>query len=378
MRRVIILGSTGSIGKSTLAIIRKDRKRFKVIGLSAYSNIKTLRKQIEEFKPEYAVIQDEAKAESLKRQNRNCKVFKCEKGLLDLASKKSDIVVCGITGLAALKPLLKCIGRTKRILLANKEAIVAAAHILKERIDKSSTDVIPVDSEAWAVYMLLKNVEKKDLKNVYITASGGPFLSKSTADLHKVTPEKTLAHPVWKMGQRITVDSANLMNKGFEVIEVHNFFDIPLAKIKVLVHPESAVHAMIETKQGVLFSSMFAADMKVPIGYGLYLPEKAGFNKELDLLKVSRLEFFKPDTNKFPALKLAYKAARKQGNLPVILTSADEEAVNLFLKKKISFLDICSVVEKAVKKAKFTKVESLEDIFFWDSWAKKQVRSLAG
>jgi 1-deoxy-D-xylulose-5-phosphate reductoisomerase len=250
-KKVIILGSTGSIGESALDIVRRNSDKFEVLGLSAHTNKDALRKQTEEFKVQHTVLASS------------------EKGLCDLASMESDILVVGISGLAALKPIVASLGRTKRIVLANKEAVLCAGNLLMDLVENSPTELYPVDSEAWGVYRLLSAFPGEEIKKVCITASGGPFFFKDRNCMDDASIEEVLNHPVWDMGKRITVDSATFMNKGFEVIEIHRLFGISLEKIEVVVHPQSAVHAYVEMNDGTVFSSMFNADMRIPIGYGM-------------------------------------------------------------------------------------------------------------
>ena len=351
-KKVVILGSTGSIGQSALDIVRRNPERFDVIGLSAYSNADVLRKQEEEFKPIKSVLAS------------------ADDSLCELASMESDIVVVGITGLAALRPIMASIDKTERLVLANKEAVLSAGNLLMDRIKDSKTDLYPVDSEAWGIYRLLKLAKNEEIENVFITASGGPFFFKDPAAMQSATIEQVLDHPVWNMGDRITVDSASFMNKGFEIIEIHRIFGIELDKIKVLVHPQSAVHALLETKDGAMFSTMFNADMKVPIGYGMSYPDFCGANKKLDLLELNKLEFFETDDSRFPALQLAYDVAKKGGNLPTVLATADEIAVKKFLNGEIEFLDIYKMVKQIVESVEHSELKSIDDVYYWD----KQVR----
>lgn len=379
-KNIIILGSTGSIGKNTLSILRKNRQRFKVLGVSAFSNISLLKKQIEEFKPRYVAVGNEKKVDKLSSEIKGrCRILAGPEGISELASKKSDAVVLGITGLSALRPLLSCLNNSKRLLLANKEAVISGGSLLMRKMENSKTEVFPVDSEAWGIYRLIKKFSEDSIRKVYITASGGPFWNKSKKYIEGVGIKEVLSHPVWNMGKRISVNSANLMNKGFEVIEIHNLFNLPVEKIGVLIHPQSSVHAFAETEEGVLFPCMFKADMRIPISYGLNYPFHIGIAKKaLSLGKEKDLSFIKPDYKKFPALSLAYKVAKKGGNYFTILTSADEEAVGLFLKGKLKFKDIYNIVNWVIKKAKHCSLKKVEDVFFWDRWAKDKIRELTG
>ncbi len=379
MKRVIVLGSTGSIGKSTLDILRRQRDDFNLVGISAYSNADSIEEQVEDFEPEYiSVVNKESSLRLKKKLNSKCTLLEGEEGLAELASKPCDILVLGITGLAALKPLLACLGKTKRLLLANKEAVVSGGKFIMDKINDSKTELFPVDSEAWAVFRLLQNRDSQNLENIYITASGGPFLDKDKDFIQSAGVKETLSHPVWDMGKQITVNSASLMNKGFEVIEVSHLFGVDLNKIKVLVHPQSVVHALVRTKDGSLFSSMFQPDMKIPISYGLNYPDFKKQARDLDLTDQNELNFLSPDLEKFPALSLAYKVGKRGGNLLTILTIADEEAVELFLEEKIMFTDIYRIVSGIIEEAEYSKIKSVDDIFYWQEWTKDKVKQIQG
>ncbi|RKZ25386.1 1-deoxy-D-xylulose-5-phosphate reductoisomerase [bacterium] len=370
MKKVIVLGSTGSIGRSTLDVLKKNRGRFKVIGLSAWENTPLLQKQIREFSPFLAAVGGKLKA----RPGSRTKILIGKEGVNELSRIKSDIVVLGISGIAALGPLLECIGRTKRILLANKEAVVSAWPLIKAKLKNSGTEIIPVDSEANALFQLLLGVEKKSINKVYITASGGPFLNWDKKRLTKVKASQALQHPTWKMGRRITIDSATLVNKGFEVMEAHFLFDIPLDKIEVIIHPQSVIHSLVETYGGCLFASFFAPDMRVPINYALNYPDMAKHPiKKLDLVSLRKIEFFKPDCRKFSGLKLALSAAKKGKSMPAVFTAADEQAVNLYLQGKIRFTQIPEILRIVLAKHRPKNITCLEDVLFWMDWAKNKV-----
>jgi len=376
MKSVIILGSTGSIGRSTLDVIRKSKNNFRIIGLSTCRNTGLLRKQVKEFRPKYVSIFDKERCR--KFNNRvSPKLFAGEEGLLELSRTKADLLVLGIGGLAALKPLMFSLGRARRVLLANKEAIISAGEVLLDKMKQSRTEILPVDSEAWAVFNLLKYTEPGDLLNIYITASGGPLLGKNSRQIKNIKKDEVLKHPVWNMGKRISIDSATLMNKGFEVMEISRLFGIPLEKIKVLVHPQSIVHAMLERKDGNLLSCLFFTDMRVPIAASLEYPANPMFVRQLPLHKINRLEFFEPDYKKFPSLELAYFVAKKGESYPSVLVAADEEAVNLYLEGKIGFCNIYELVKKVIDSHRPERVKCLDDIFFWEAWAKDKVRRIA-
>ena len=375
MKRIIILGSTGSIGRATLKVVKENPDKFEVIGLSARKNTSLLNKQIEEFRPSYVSILDKGKAKAL-RINKGLKILAGEEGLEEISKKKCDILVLGVPGLSALKPLFSCLGRAKKVLLANKEAIISAGEIVKERAKNENTELFPVDSEAWAVFNLLKKEEREDILSVYLTASGGPFWDKPKEIIKNVKAEEAIRHPVWKMGKKISVDSATLMNKGFEVIEIKRLFNIDSENIKILIHPQSVVHAFLEKRDKSLISCMFYPDMRIPISSGLGIDNFSLKGKKLLLDKIKGLEFFLPDYKKFPLLNLAYFVANKEKSFPTVLVSADEEVVDFYLKEKVSFSDIPKIIERVIAKHKPGEITSLEDVYYWEAWAKEKVKEL--
>ncbi len=375
-KKIIILGSTGSIGRNTLDVVRRNRRRFEVLGLSGNLNSRLLLRQAEEFKPKYINIG--LKDDYLKlKNNSSAKVSAGEEGLLKLSSSVCDILVLGISGLAALKPLFSSLGKAKKILLANKEAIIASGEMFDKARRKSSSQIISVDSEAWAVRNLLESSSGKTDK-VYITASGGPFLRKDRKFLRKVSLKETLSHPVWRMGRKISVDSATLMNKGFEVMEISRLFGIAVEKIKVLIHPQSIIHALIEREDKTVTAFYFSSDMRIPISAGLDGGKSPSFTKPLDLAKFGKMEFLSPDYKKFPSLKLAYYVAEKQRSYPSVFVSADEKAVSLYLEGRIKFLQIYDIVKRTVDSHQGRDLQNLDDVLYWSRWAADKVKEIAG
>lgn len=373
MRKVIILGSTGSIGKSTLQVIRGYRKKFKVVGLSSFKNIELLRSQAREFRPSYVNILDKRKAKDFNL--RGVKVLAGEEGLGELSQKECDFLILGIPGLSALLPLWLSLGKAKKVILANKEAIISAGKLITRKLKATSTELFPVDSEAWAVSNLLKSQSKKEVFRLYITASGGPFWDKPKKEIKKAKPKEALKHPVWKMGKKISVDSATLMNKGFEILEIKRLFNFSLENIGVLIHPQSLVHALAERKDHTILAFMFFPDMKIPISAGLGVSNFPGY-RALALEDLGRLNFIKPDYEKFPSLRLAYFVGKKEKSFPLVLVSSDEEAVNLYLKGRISFLGIVKIVEEVIESHSPREINSLGEAFSWEAWAKEKVREL--
>lgn len=370
MRKVSIFGSTGSVGKAALDVIAKDKKSFKVRGLCSYSDINTLYHQIKKFKPSFVCVVDKEKADRLsKRVSKRIKIFKGQKGLEQFSRVKSDISVMAISGISCLRPLLINMKHTKRIALANKESMVVAGKFIKDSAKKQKVELIPVDSEINALFQLFK-AKKNDFSKVYITASGGPLINHTKKDLKKVKLKEVLDHPTWRMGRRITVDSATLVNKGFEVVEAHYFFDLPFEKIGIVVHKESIIHALVECGGAGLFACLYPTDMKIPISFSLYHPKKCQCFGRVDFANNFSLSFQPIDLKKFNLLRLVLDAAKREDNSLVILNACDEVAIEYFLKKKIKFIDIYKIMEYIYKNSPSKKIKKIDDIFYWDNWAR--------
>ena len=372
MKRIAILGSTGSIGRNALEVIKHHSDKFKVVALSANSNIDLLRKQIDEFKPELVGVSDVVAAGRLK--NSKVKLFSGSLGLQELVGdKRIDEVVLAISGSSALLPLLKALECGKQVALANKEALVMAGPMIMDLSAKKKTKIIPVDSEQSAIWQCLDNQRGSEVKNIYLTASGGPFRTVNVKKLENISIAQVLKHPRWSMGKKISVDSANLMNKGLEFLEAMFLFGAPLEKIKVLIHPESIVHSMVEFQDGVVIAQLSATDMRIPIQYALAYPQRL-YNSlpSIDFYKLKVLHFDKPDEKKFPCLGLAYRAARELGTVPAVLNAANESSVDEFLKGGISFLSIPKVIEKVLDRHRKVKNPGLKDILEADRWAKQE------
>ncbi|MBP2031657.1 1-deoxy-D-xylulose-5-phosphate reductoisomerase [Clostridium algifaecis] len=368
MKKISILGATGSIGTQTLDVIRKDKESFKLIGVSANSNVKKLIDIIDEFKPGYAVLNEKLAyielKEYCKNKNLNIQVLCGIEGLNIIASlEEVDMVVTSVVGIAGLIPTLNAIRAGKSIALANKETMVSGGDIVKEEVKKYNANIIPVDSEHGAIFQCLRGNKKQDVNKLLITASGGPFRGKKRNELVDVNVEDALNHPKWKMGNKLTVDSSTLMNKGLEVIEAHFLFDIPYEKIQVVVHPESIVHSMVEYKDGSVIAQLGSTDMRLPIQYALNYPKRnEGVVDKLDFYKLGSLNFEKPDMDTFIPLKLAYEAGKCGGTMPAILNCANEAAVSLFLNKKIKFLDIMDILKDCMNKFEKKDKYTLDDI----------------
>jgi len=376
MKKVTILGSTGSIGVSALDVIGKNPGKFKVHALAAGSNIRVLAEQIARFKPAIAAVRSKQDAIDLKKilGSSRVKILYDESGIEEVsAHPASDIVVSAISGSAGLKPTIAAIEAGKDIALANKETMVVAGHIVTTKAKNNKVRILPVDSEHSAIFQCLSGQEKKLLSRIILTASGGPFLNLSKQDLKKVTLKQALKHPRWKMGKKITIDSASMMNKGLEVIEAKWLFDVDISSIDVVIHPQSVVHSFIEMIDGSVLAQLGIADMRIPIAYALTYPERIINDlPTLDLPGTRHLDFFSPDMKKFPCLALAYEAGRAGGAMPAVMNAANEVAVSAFLDKKIAFCDIPKVIEKVMGLHGKEKEPALTDIISIDGESRKE------
>ena len=343
MKKVLILGSTGSIGQSTLEVIKANNKDFSISGLVAKSNKKLLLEQANKFNvKKICLINNDSKND----------IFVSESEIEDLIfSDQVDIVVAAISGIAGLKTILSSIKAGKRILIANKEPLVAAGQILMKEAKKSNSEIIPIDSEHCAIHQCLKNIEKKDLKRIIITCSGGPFLGKKITNFNKVSVEDALNHPVWKMGTKNLIDSASLMNKALEIIEAKWLFDLKSEQIDVIIHPQSIIHSMVETKDNSILSVMSEPDMKICIAYGLGFPRKIkSLSKPLSLIENNLLEFINIDQIDFPSIKFARDALTSGGLMPTVLNAANEIAVEKFINNEIKFDLIFDTIKHVMEK----------------------------
>ncbi len=370
VKRLAILGSTGSIGRQTLDVVRALPGRFQVAALTAGSNASLLAQQVEEFLPRFVYQQN--------KTGFTCPP-KCEMLPLEniAAHPDIDIVVMAISGTAGLRPVLAAVRAGKSIALANKESLVMAGGAVMKEAARTGARIFPVDSEHSAIWQCLQG-EKQAASRILLTASGGPFRHASAAALEAVTPEEALRHPSWQMGKKVTIDSATLMNKGLEVIEAHWLFDMPFESITVLVHPQSIIHSMVEFPDGAVKAQMSHPDMRLPIQYALTYPERLP-NPSLTMLEwcqVGQLTFEHPDMERFPCLGLAIGAGRKGQTYPAVLCGADEVAVELFLAKRIRFIDIPRLVAQALQAHKPVSEPALDDIIAADSWARHEVMKI--
>ena len=375
MKKITILGSTGSIGLSTLDVIKKNPGRFQVVALAAGQNVKLLKKQIEIFKPKLVSVSTKENALKLRKDltlNNKIKILYDKEGLNEIASFPSaDIVVSAISGAAGLMPTLAAIDAGKDVALANKETMVMAGEIVNRRAKQKKVKILPVDSEHSAIFQCLRGEKIEYLKRIILTASGGPFLNFKVNELKQVKLNQALKHPRWKMGKKITIDSATLMNKGLEVIEAKWLFNLDIENIDVLIHPQSIVHSMIELIDGSVLAQMGIPDMRIPISYALTYPERIINDiSSLNLLETEKLEFRQPDMKKFPFLRLAYEAGICGGTTPAVLNAANEIAVAAFLEQKIKFVDLPKIINKVLTAHVCGEDPSLESILNADSWAR--------
>ena len=353
MKKILILGSTGSIGTNALELIRNNREKYEVVGISGNKNIELLKKQIEEFKPTSIYVGAEEDALNLKKEYSFIEeVYFGENGLAELSKNSDyDIILTAVSGAIGIDATVEAIKREKRIALANKETMVSAgAYINKLLKEYQKAEIVPVDSEHSALFQSLQGFKKENVKKLIITASGGTFRGKDLAYLENVTVEQALKHPNWSMGKKITIDSSTLVNKGLEVIEAHELFNVDYDDIEVVVHPQSIIHSMVEYVDGSIIAQMGVANMKTPILYAFTYPEKE-FNSSinfLDLIKNNNLTFEEANRKVFKGIDLAYRAGRTGGTMPTVFNASNEVAVELFMKKKIKFLDIYRIIEDAM------------------------------
>lgn len=377
MKKISILGSTGSIGKSALEVVNGISQRFEIVALTANENYKELSNQIKKYKPKYVSIGTEEGYRELKKEYPDLNIFQGEEGLKTIGSlDEHDILLTAVSGAVGIEATIEAIKKGKRIALANKETMVSAGEIINKKTDKYKAEIIPVDSEHSALFQALKSGKSNEVKRLILTASGGPFRRYKEQDLKEVTLEEALKHPRWKMGRKITVDSATLVNKGLEVIEAHYLFKMNYEKIDVVVHPESIVHSFVEFCDNSLIAQMGTPDMKLPIQYAFFYPDRVENPKlsQLDLFDNQKLTFERPDMEVFKGLKLAYEAGKVGKNMPLTFNAANETAVELFLAKKIGFLDIYRIIEETMSKTDLIEINSVDDIKAADREAREKAR----
>ena len=381
MKRIAILGSTGSIGQSALAVVDAHPDRLRIVGLAAGENADLLAAQIMRYEPRVAAMGSDAALDRLKR---NCSLSDIQlgmgtDGLVAVASHPDvDLVLCASSGTDGLEAVLAAIDRQKTIALANKEVLVMAGGIVTDAARRRGVTILPVDSEHNAVHQCLHGRDMSELKRLVLTASGGPFRGRSASQLSGVTAAQALKHPTWQMGRKITIDSASLMNKGLEVIEAHWLFGVRADQIDVVIHPQSVVHSMIELTDGSIIAQLGVTDMRLPIQYAFSYPERwAAPLPSLDLVRAGRLEFDAPDMNAFPCLRLAYRALGAERSLPVVLNAANEVAVAGFLEGRIAFTSIPEVIERTMDAHQPAEVSTLVAVRAVDRWARDYSRDVA-
>jgi 1-deoxy-D-xylulose-5-phosphate reductoisomerase len=379
MKRLAILGSTGSIGVNTLQIVSQFPERFEVVSLSAGLNTSLLKEQVLRFRPKMVSVLNKELSESLRRElpHMDFEIVYGVEGLIQVATRPEiDQVVSAIVGAVGLIPTLSAIKTGKTVALANKESLVMGGKIMMEEARRNHAQILPIDSEHSAIFQSLLGHRKEDVRHLVLTASGGPFLKLPVSRLHDVTVQEALNHPRWEMGKKITIDSASLMNKGLEVIEAHWLFDIPIEKIMVLIHPQSVVHSMVEYVDGSIVAQMGITDMKIPISYALSFPERLNLSlPSLDLSKSEALTFSTPDPQRFRCLALAYESIKRGETAPAVLNAANEVAVSAFLDGSIKFTEIPLLLQRVMEEHEVKSVHTIEDILKADHWARERAKA---
>lgn len=381
MKKISILGVTGSIGTQTLDVIRKSYGELKLVGVTANTSVGKVINVIDEFHPSYVAMMDERSAEEIKRycieKNKSVEVLNGIEGLNKIASlDEIDMVVTSVVGMIGLEPTMKAIEAKKDIALANKETLVVAGEIVMKAAKENNVRILPVDSEHSAIFQALRGNSLNTLRKIILTASGGPFRGRKIEELEEIRVEDALKHPKWNMGRKISIDSATLMNKGLEVIEAHWLFECDYDNVQVVVHPQSIVHSMVEYTDGSIIAQLGAQDMRLPIQYALNYEKRGNLVSDaIDFYEIAQLTFEKPDEDTFKALKLSFKAGKIGGLMPTILNGANEAAVELFLDKKIKFLEIANIIEECMEvfKGEVYKKMTLENIIDLDKRVKEYV-----
>ncbi|HOP74726.1 MAG TPA: 1-deoxy-D-xylulose-5-phosphate reductoisomerase [Bacillota bacterium] len=382
-KKIAILGSTGSIGKQTLEVIQQFPDEFSVVALAAGSQLELLVEQVKQFKPKYVAIGDVNLVDTLRTSlaGLDVAVLGGTQGLVELATlPEADIVVSAVVGAVGIEPTMAAVRAGKRIALANKETLVAAGSIIMPSLEKYQAELIPVDSEHSAIFQCLEGRNTRDVARIILTASGGPFRNYQPELLENVSVADALKHPNWNMGGKITIDSATMFNKGLEIIEAHWLFDMPYERIKVVIHPESIIHSMVELTDGSVMAQLGLCDMKLPIQLALTYPERRGTTfPKLDVIQQMQLRFQPVDDRLFPAVELAYQAGKIGGSLPAAINAANEMAVAAFLQGRIKFTRIIGIVSEVFgyhQKESFSKTPDLQEILAVDAWARERAREL--
>ena len=378
-RKIAILGATGSIGKSTLDLVERSRDRFEVVAVTAATNTEALADIARRTGAKLAVVADEARLPDLQSRlaGTSCRAAAGEPALIEAASAEAELVIAAIVGCAGLTPAMAAVEAGRTVALANKEALVTAGKLMTGAAARAGATLLPVDSEHNAIFQCLAGSRKEDVLRIILTASGGPFRTASAETINAATPAQAIAHPNWSMGEKISVDSATLMNKGLELIEAHYLFGLPSERIEIVIHPQSVIHSMVEFVDGSVLAQLGSPDMRIPIAYALAWPERLETPAQrLDLAAVGRLDFEEPDLERFPALRLAREALERSGAAPIVLNAANEVAVASFLEGAIRFADIARIVEEALQESDFVTPRSMGDVLEIDRNTRERVESL--
>ena len=368
-KTISILGSTGSIGSNTIDVINSNKNKFSVLSLTSKNNVNLLSKQSFLLNPKFVAIQNKEKYKDLKNNlfGKKIKIFAGDEGIIECTNNKVDIVVAAIVGIAGLKPTLSSIKNCSKLCLANKECLVSAGSFFMEKIAKSKCKLLPLDSEHNAIFQLCDFNKSNNVESITLTASGGPFRNYNLQKLKKATLKKALKHPNWRMGNKITIDSATLMNKAFEIIEAYYLFNLKLNQIDIIIHPESIIHSMVNFADGSTTALLSNHDMRIPIFYALNWPSREYYNvKKVDFLKIKKLTFEKTNINLLDSIKLSYYVLKNGGSYPLIFNAANEIAVSFFLENKIKFMDIIKIVKKILSMSKNYKINNINDIYIVD------------
>ena len=380
MKKLTILGSTGSIGTQTLDVVRHNREDFTVVALTGGSNAERMAEQIREFNPDYVVMKDEESAQNLqmliKGQHVSCQILWGMDGFIQVSTlPEVDVVVAAMVGMIGLRPVMEAIRARKDIALANKETLVTAGHIITRLARENNVRLLPVDSEHSAIFQALNGEKKSQIETLYLTASGGPFRGRNKEELAAVTVEQALAHPNWLMGPKITVDSATMINKGLEIIEAKWLFDVELEQIHVLVQPQSIIHSMVGFRDGAVMAQLGTPDMRLPIQYALYYPDRTYLGGErLDFEKIAQIHFEKPDTDVLRGIPLAVESSRIGGSMPTVMNAANEYAVAKFLNKDIGFLQIYDMIEYAMEHHQVIEDPDLDEILAVENETRQRLQ----
>ncbi len=376
-RKIAIFGATGSIGKNTIAVVENLPDKFEIEALIAQNNVKTLAQQANKIRAKYVVIANEKKYQELKDLiDYKCEISAGREAVEKLASERFDLMISAITGFAGMIPTVNAIKAGSNIAIANKESLVCAGRIIFDLAKRHKVNILPIDSEHNAIFQVFDHQNLQNIKEVILTASGGPFLKLDYDKFDKITVEQALKHPNWKMGNKITIDSATMMNKGLEMIEAFYLFPIKKEQIKTIIHPQSIIHGIVNYEDGSSLAMMSSPDMKTPISYAINYPTREKTTvKNVDFTKIAKFEFFEPDFKKFPALKLCSQALRQEGNSCTILNAANEVAVANFLNGKIKFTQITEIVGKVLNKIPFENLYQIEDVLNYDNLARQEAKN---